>query len=289
MKKYVCLICGHVEKEEKPEVCPICFALPHQFVEMCEENEHLYAQREELERTLNKLKGTQWQLVQSEKMASVGILTAGIAHEINNPLNFIMGGKQAIENYIEDNIENHSSELTPLLNIIDEGINRASNIVQSLNRFSRTNISSTEECDIHSIIDNCLLMLNNQTKNNIEISKIFTDNPYKLIGNEGRLHQVILNILTNAIQAINNKGNISIITNVENEKITVKISDTGSGISKENIKKITDPFFTTKDPGKGTGLGLSIAYNIIKEHKGSIKYESTEAEGTAVTVTLPII
>jgi len=256
--------------------------------ELSSTNEQLYSQREELEATLNKLKGTQSQLVQSEKMASVGILTAGIAHEINNPLNFINGGKAIIENYITENLEDHKTELMPLIGMIETGVSRASEIVESLNRFSRTNKSITENCDIHSIIDNCLLMLNNQIKNDIKIVKNFTNIPYELIGNEGRLHQAILNILTNAIQAINKKGNISISTNLEKENLIIKIADTGSGISEENIKKITDPFFTTKDPGKGTGLGLSIAYNIIKEHKGSIKFESTEGEGTTVTITFPI-
>jgi len=256
--------------------------------ELSSANDQLYAQREELKVTLNRLKETQSQLVQTEKMASVGILTSGIAHEINNPLNFIQGGKLAIENYVNEHMKDHSSELSPLLEMVETGIKRATGIVHSLNRFSRKSVSNTEECDMHSIIDNCLVMLNSQIKNKIGINKEYTDFPHVMFGNDERLHQVIMNILINAIQAIEEKGSISIITNVEKEKLLIQISDSGSGISVENINKVTDPFFTTKDPGKGTGLGLSIAYSIIKEHKGTIVFNSEINKGTTVTISFPL-
>ena len=134
-------------------------------------NELLISQKEELEITLNKLKEAQMQLVQSEKMASVGILTAGVAHELNNPLNFIQGGKTAIENFIINNISEYTDDFTPLLNIIQMGIDRSAQIVQSLNHFSRSSNSKTEVCNIHLIIDNCLIMLQNNLKNKVEISK----------------------------------------------------------------------------------------------------------------------
>lgn len=131
-------------------------------------------------------------------------------------------------------------------------------------------------------------MLHNQIKNKVEVKKQYTDAEFLLIGNEGQLHQAFLNILTNAVQAIEKQGNIDIATRIENENLIVLIKDNGIGLSEENILKVTDPFFTTKEPGVGTGLGLSITNNIIKEHKGNINFESEINKGVSVTVTFPI-
>ena len=256
--------------------------------ELRQSNEYLYKQKEELITTLDTLKNTQSQLVQSEKMASIGILTAGVAHEINNPLNFIQGGKTAIESYIKEMPPENSSELLPLTDIIQTGIDKAAEIVQSLNHFSRQRENNTENCNIHFIIDNCLVMLHNQAKNKVEIIKQYTESEFSTKGNEGKLHQVFLNVLTNALQASNKNDTISIITKAKNNNLTIHISDTGCGIRSEDIKKIFDPFFTTKEPGKGTGLGLSIAYNAIKEHNGNITYASEFKKGTTVTIIIPI-
>ncbi len=243
--------------------------------------------KKELETTLIKLIETQSQLVKSEKMASIGILTAGVAHEINNPLNYIQGGGYGIECYIKEN-RNDSTELISMVEIIKTGTKKISKIVQSLNYFSRTSKFLNENCNIHIIIDDCLEMLKKQIKNRIEIKKQYFDNNYSYIGNKVTLHQALLNILTNAVQSINKKGIISINTFPENIDFIIKISDTGYGIEEENIKKISDPFFTTKEPGKGTGLGLSIAYYIIKEHNGFILFDSEINKGTTVTIKLPI-
>jgi signal transduction histidine kinase len=132
------------------------------------------------------------------------------------------------------------------------------------------------------------MMLNNQIKNRIEIEKHYSREPFTLVGSEGKLHQAILNLLTNAIQAIQDKGTITIATAVSKQNMTLTITDTGSGISKENLQRITDPFFTTRDPGKGTGLGLSITYTIIKEHDGALEFESQVNIGTKAIVTLPL-
>jgi len=168
------------------------------------------------------------------------------------------------------------------------GLEKSSNIVQSLNQFSRSNSSFDEECEIHSIIENCLLMLNNELKHNVTVEKQYSEEELSLKGNSGKLHQVMLNILSNASHAVENNGIITIKTEKINNTLNIMISDNGSGISKENLRKITDPFFTTKEPGKGTGLGLSITYAIIQEHKGELEFESEEGFGTTVNIRIPI-
>ena len=144
-----------------------------------------------------------------------------------------------------------------------------------------------ESYDIHSILENCLVMLHNKTMYRIGIRKdYFTESVY-MVGNVGKLHQVFINILYNAVQAIENEGIVTIKTHKNDDSIVIEIIDTGCGISSENISKITDPFYTTKAPGIGTGLGLSITYSIVKEHKGNIEFQSIVNEGTTVKITLP--
>ena len=145
-----------------------------------------------------------------------------------------------------------------------------------------------EQCDIKEIIENCLLILQSKIKNKV---RVFTDFPsanHKVKGNEGLLHQAVMNIMVNAEQAIKNKGTIKISTKKKGTFLDIVIEDDGEGIPKENISKISDPFFTTKAPGAGTGLGLFIAYSIIYEHNGSIDVISTENSGTIFTISLPI-
>ena len=131
------------------------------------------------------------------------------------------------------------------------------------------------------------MILNNQLKNRVEVQKQYTEEQYILEGNEGKLHQVFLNILSNASQAIKDNGKITILTKLVKDDIHISITDNGHGISRENSKKVFDPFFTTKEPGKGTGLGLSITYNIIQEHNGTIELKSQVGVGTKVTIKLP--
>jgi len=256
--------------------------------ELVATNEELHNQRDEMEAVLTNLQNTQKQLIQAEKMASLGVLAAGVAHEINNPLNFIKGGIVGIEDYIKENFNSHYEQLAPLIDGINVGVGRAASIVTSLNHYSRKDDLPLTNCDIHFIIDNCLLMIQNQIKNRIEIIKDYTHKPYQLISGESKLHQVILNILINAAQAIKDKGTIKINTKIENNTLEIIISDTGCGIPEENIDKILDPFFTTKEPGKGTGLGLSITYNILQEINGNISFKSKKEKGTTVTIKLPL-
>jgi PAS domain S-box-containing protein len=252
-------------------------------------NDELYQQKEELETALNTLNNATNKLVQSEKMASLGVLSAGIAHEINNPLNFINSGYVGLDNYLKKHPDENQENIKPFLNAINEGVKRASNIVTSLNHYCSRDNMPKAACNMHFVIDNCLTMLQNQLKNKVEIKKNYTEIPFKVLGNEGKLHQAILNIISNAEQSIENNGTIEIHTEVKNNYVLINITDSGTGISPENLPKIFDPFFTTKNPGKGTGLGLSITYKIVEEHEGTLTYESQLGKGTKAIIKLPVI
>jgi signal transduction histidine kinase len=169
-----------------------------------------------------------------------------------------------------------------------EGVVRVTTIIQTLDQFSRETDSYTNTCDVHSIIDNCLFLLKQRFADRIVVKTNFSDELPPIRGNEGRLHQMFFNILFNADQSIENNGEISISTKVDQNDILIEIADTGCGIRKDLISKITDPFFTTKEPGEGVGLGLSLVYAIVKEHGGEIKFESEEHKGTTVMLKLPI-
>ncbi len=259
---------------------------------------------EELENTLNKLKNTQSQLVEQEKMASLGVLTAGIAHEINNPVNFISSNTLGLENILEDlkslmnqtnieanqkmNVTEDFNNLKLLISNIKIGVDRTVEIVKSLRTFSRESEENFSAADINTNIDSTLLLLKTQTKNRIDVLKKYGKIP-PIFCEIGKLNQVFLNILTNAIHAIKDTGTIEITSYTEKNYVVIKFRDNGAGIKPEIKNKIFEPFFTTKKIGKGTGLGLSISYSIIKAHKGKIKVESELGKGTIFFVYLPII
>ena len=278
----------------------------------------LETQNEELEETMKQLKATENQLVQSEKMASLGQLTAGVAHEINNPVNFVMANvnplrkdlydvleimneyeKTIKSNHLDDKFApvnkikeklNYSSlldEIQNLLKGIEEGGRRTAGIVKGLRNFSRLDEDEMKLANINEGIESTLLMLKNDFKNRIDLVKDYDSIP-DIQCFPGKLNQVFMNILSNAGQAIDHKGQIFIKTYNDDNNIYISIKDTGRGMTEETKKKIFDPFFTTKDIGKGTGLGLSISYGIVKDHSGEIMVNSEIDRGTEFLIKLPI-
>ncbi len=265
---------------------------------------------DKLNSTLKELKNTQEQLVESEKIASLGQLTAGIAHEINNPINFVSSTISPlkrdfgeIREIINRKIENTSlangnetvkemkflfSEISQLLNSIEEGAKRTKNIVLGLRNFSRMDENSFKKVNIHDGLDSTLMLLNSKLKGVISVEKEYGSLP-PIECLPGKINQVFMNIILNAIQAIESKGTIKIKTSTNGKNtITISISDTGMGMTKATEKRIFEPFFTTKDVGIGTGLGLSITYGIIEDHSGTIEVKSKIGIGTTFVISLPV-
>ena len=280
-------------------------------------NEALEKHKRELEFTLDNLKLAQSQLIQSEKMASMGILTAGIAHELNNPINFVSGNVNPlrrdlnelfslIEKYDEtlkanklesviseiDNLKDKldfsflTKEIINLLEGIDEGANRSNQIIKGLRSFSKLDEEKYQFYDIHEGIDSSLVLLHNKIKGKIKVRKDYGDFE-RLECFPSKLNQVIMNVLTNSIQAIEGKGEIFIQTVSSGIGIKIIIKDNGKGMTPEVQKHIFEPFYTTKDVGKGTGLGLSISYGIIEQHNGNIDVISEPGKGTEFIISLP--
>jgi signal transduction histidine kinase len=250
--------------------------------------QELWKKNEELNATIVNLEVTQRQLFHAEKMAALGTLTAGVAHEINNPLNFIHAGTECIENYFDENIIEHKEKISPFVSAIQDGIKRVSAIVSNLKHFELKDDLQHGFCDINSILENCLSILHSNFSENIVLTKEYAREEYALKGNERKLHQAFLNVLTNAGQAILKSGHIQISTQLKDSHLVTTIRDTGTGISRENLSQVFNPFFTTKREGLGTGLGLTVSYNIIQEHRGFIQIASEEGKGTTATIGIPV-
>ncbi len=255
--------------------------------ELQEKNVIINKQNRELREALDHLQSAQLQLIQSEKMASLGTLTSGVAHEINNPLNFILGGLTGLEQSLQSKSK-EDSKTQLYLESIRNGVDRVSTIVAGLNQLSRKDEFFNEECNLETVMDNCLSIVHHQLIDRITIEKDY-QGPTIVQGNAGQLHQAFLNILLNSVQAISSEGTISVFVGVSDDNAQIIISDTGCGISEKNISRITDPFFTTRDPGEGTGMGLAIVQNIIRVHKGQITFSSEQNRGTTVKIILPAI
>ncbi len=280
-----------------------------------------YKVRKALEKTYNDLKSTQARLVHAEKMSSLGQLTAGIAHEINNPVSFIRGGVHSFEtailelveivedyeeaansedNELRANIDQCKEESHEILQDIREmveqlmkdiifGTERVSEIVNGLRTFSRHDEAMVKPANIHENIDSALLILKTKYKDKAEITKEYDESIGVIECLPGQLNQVFVNLISNALDALPDKGMITISTFDEGEEVKLVFKDNGKGIPEEVRSKIFEPFFTTKEIGKGTGLGLSISYSIIEQHKGSIEVESEVGKGTEFIIRLPKI
>ncbi|MEQ9286441.1 MAG: ATP-binding protein [Cyclobacteriaceae bacterium] len=251
-------------------------------------NKDLSNQKNKLSDAVEKLKSTQNRLVQSEKMAALGFLSSGLAHEMNNPLNIIKGGTYGIRRFVEANLgEDFLKKIQEILDDVDGGVDRASKIVSSLNMYSSAKDVEIM-CDIHSILNIALSTLKKQMPNDINIVKQYDPDLSTFYANPKILLQTFLNVLTNGIQAIKKKGEITIKTVQQKDSIVVSIKDTGAGIEPELVTKISDPFFTTKTVGKGIGMGLYVVYNNMKFVGGQIEFETKKGHGTTVHLTFPI-
>ena len=223
------------------------------------------------------------QLMQSEKLSSIGLLAAGIAHEINTPIAGISSYTQMLLKDLPQSNKNKK-----ILEKIESQTFRAAEIINGLLNFSRMNGSEFNELDINQLIDDSLALLNHQFQSNhIQIKSRFNPSLPTVYGNSGKLQQVFINLFLNARDAMPSGGNLVIETGMTDSMVVIDISDNGMGISEENRKKIFDPFFTTKTIGKGTGLGLSVSYGIIQEHGGRILVDSNIGKGTHFKLKLP--
>lgn len=240
----------------------------------------------ELKTALKELKETQLQLINSEKMASLGQLVAGVAHEINTPVASIKSNNGILAKLIPQIQDKEIADLMQEINQIDsEAIQRISNIVVSLKKFVRLDEAELQEADINKELDLTLELIRHETKNRIEIVKNYGTLPLiKCYPN--MLNQVFTNILVNACQAIEGKGKITITTSYEAETMTVSIKDTGKGIPEDEISKIFTAGFTTKGVGVGTGLGLAISAKIIEKHNGKIIVNSEVGKGSEFVITI---
>jgi signal transduction histidine kinase len=278
----------------------------------------LEKQKAELNHTLNHLTQAQTQLVQSEKMASLGQVTAGVAHELNNPLNFIGTSVKPLRRNMKDLIailekydaaieendlasafseaEKHKqtvdyaylvNETKDLLDGINEGASRSGDIVKGLRTFSRMDENEFKAVNIHEGIDSTLLLLSNKFRDRITVHKSYGAIP-QVDGLPGKLNQVFMNVLSNSIMAIEGEGDIYIKTDRVDDHARISIKDSGEGMSEEIREHIFEPFFTTRAVGQGTGLGLSITYSIIEEHHGTIDVKSAPGLGSEFIITLPL-
>lgn len=290
-----------------------------------ERTSELQQTNQNLEKALRELKDTQSQLVESEKMASLGQLTAGIAHEINNPINFVTSNvtplkrdikimedllasvedlisqpmtveeklakvKELKQTYDYDYLE---TEIDFLLQGIAEGASRTAEIVRGLRLFSRLDEDDVKRVDLEEGLDSTMVIVNHLLNGRIEVVRDYGQIP-AVECFSGKLNQVFLNIMSNGIQAIQEKwgdkpgGRLTVRTSADGDNVYIGIADNGSGMSAETKRKLFEPFFTTKDVGVGTGLGLSIVWNTIRKHNGNIQVNSTIGEGTEFVLTIPI-
>jgi two-component system sensor histidine kinase PhcS len=250
----------------------------------------LASQNEVLEDTLKQLKETESQLVQTEKIVSLGRLSAGLIHEINNPLNFAATGLYVLRNQGEQLARENPGEFSEVVHDIDEGLQRVKNIVSDLRSFTHPDADHREVLKIADVTTAALRFLSNEWKDKVKIEPAVPPDLLCRV-NKNKLTQVFVNLLQNSLDALKNKTDgpamIRISGSQENGKVIISVRDNGEGIEPQNIGKIFDPFFTTRDVGQGMGMGLSICYRIIQEHSGSISVNSERGKFCEFTVELP--
>lgn len=266
-----------------------------------ERNETIEKQRQELERSLNDLQRAQAHMLTTEKMVMLGQFTAGVAHELNNPLNFVSGGVSVLDDVIrnsflkegttKEEMEEVSADLHSVLRNINNGVDRMTSIVESLQIFSnpREELTDNSESDLADCLDASLLLIKSKLQvDKIRVTKSYA--PIKVRGHSGRISQVFINLIDNAIHALLSTGekerHLTISTTTTDDYVHVNFEDNGVGIPNDIKSDIFNAFFTTKETGQGTGLGLFICYNIIKELNGKITFTSEVGRGTTFTVTL---
>lgn len=263
----------------------------------------LTLERNELRQTLIELSAKEAQLVHAEKMASLGKLVAGIAHELNNPVGSIYANMDNITRYMEE-LKNSCRRalvddedgvraarifelLDRLVGSCAHGADRVRRIVTGLRNFSRLDEAEFKEADIHEGIDNTLTLLEHSLDDRITIHRDYGDIP-PVVCYAGQLNQVFMNLISNAGDATVGEGDIRISTRQDGDTVRIAFQDNGQGIAADHLQSIFDPFFTTKEIGKGTGLGLSISYGIVEKHGGHIDVQSAPDRGSTFTVVLPL-
>lgn len=291
---------------------------------VAERTQELANKSNQLQRMHTEFKLAQQKLMHSEKMASVGQLAAGIAHEINNPIGFVNSNiavmhdytkiyislsrklkeyLQAVEAndleqieqkrqiladfYSANDLSYVSKDMFELINDTKEGLQRVSEIVQSMKSFSRADANEKQEFDVNKCIETTVKMVRAQVEKRAQLSLNLGDVPHILI-NVGKINQILTNLMVNASQAIENKGRVAVNTMVKGDYVAIQVLDNGKGMDEETMKHIFNPFYTTKPEGEGTGLGLSISYEIAQEHGGSLSVQSKLGQGSCFTLLLPI-
>ncbi len=270
---------------------------------------NLATRNQELEVLNEKLAGAQSQLLQSEKMASIGQLAAGVAHEINNPIAFVSANLRSLKGYAADMVgvlermggpssENRSvgaeidteflkGDIPALLDESIDGIVRVEKIVKDLKEFSHLDAADWQWTDLHRGLDTTLNVAAHELKYRVDVVKNYGELPL-VECLPFQINQVFLNLLVNAAQSMSDYGTISLTTGHDQGRVWIEIRDTGKGIPDDDLKRIFEPFFTTKDVGAGTGLGLSVSYSIIRKHGGTIDVSSVVGKGSAFTIRLPV-
>jgi signal transduction histidine kinase len=269
-------------------------------------NVELESKNSDLQDVLKKLREAQQQLVMREKMASLGNLVAGVAHEINNPVGAVNSAADTSARSLEhvcrvleesanrDEImgNRHFHTAMEILKSNSEitvtACKRITDIVRSLKNFARLDEAEFQEADLHEGLESTLTLLHHELKNRVTVEKHYDELP-RVQCYPSQINQVFMNVLSNAEQAIAGEGTITIATERRGDDVVVKFSDDGEGIPPDELKHVFDPGFTTKGVGVGTGLGLSISYNIVQKHHGRIEAESEPGGGTTITITIPVV